>query len=100
MVFIDAETGAILSNPSPAQRAALREVMQAQRASRRADLHESHIGLRTFAVPGGLGVDLQGRFTSSTVLRLQPDGTFVVECVDDVVDEKRLQAKPAAVAVQ
>ena len=79
-VFLDPETGAILSQPRPEQLRAL-EALERQRLASPAAAEETR-PVRLFAIPGGIGADLGGRFLSSMVVRVRPDGSFETLCVD------------------
>ncbi len=78
-VFVDPATGAIIAQPTAEQVARLLGVVDPANWLR----DRSDQGLRTFAVPGGIGVALEGRFTTSTVLRVSPDGTLELQCLDE-----------------
>jgi hypothetical protein len=81
-VFVDPETGALTSRPRPEQVRAL-EALERERVAREARSGERERPARLFAIRGGgVGADVTGRFVSSTVLRLRPDGSFETVCVD------------------
>lgn len=78
--FLDPITGEITSSPSPEQIEALLRLSR----SRRSALSRSGAGLRVFPLDGGgIGIDLEERFQSATVIRLAPDGTQTLDCVTD-----------------
>ena len=79
--YIDPETGDLTSTPSAEQVEALSRTVSKRLEQ---SLSRSDEGLEPFALPlGGRGVFLEGRFQSTLVVRVAPDGGFELFCVDD-----------------
>ena len=80
-VYIDPQTGAILSEPAP-RSAPLRITPQERNAA-----STSHLGLtqEPASVPGGgVKLDLQGRFQSPMVVTIDANGTAKVRHLDEL----------------
>lgn len=95
-LYLDPETGEITTRPTPEQELRLSEALQRALSREFEDL--TPFSLRG----GGTGVHLDGRFQSATVLRVRPDGTYSITCVEDPEQAVRLlgshhpQAAPSA----
>lgn len=86
MVFIDPATGKRTSRPTPEQRAE----MQARIANA---LSQSDAGTYDEVLPNGAVLrDLQGRFQSAVVVRVNEDGKREVTCVDAAEKVRQVQA--------
>ncbi len=75
-VYVDPETGELTSTPSPQQKRAVAEGLEAP-------LARSSEGLEIFELTrGGRGVNLQNRFQSALRVRVGEDGKMEMHCVD------------------
>ena len=96
VAYIDPETGRTTSTPTEAQRAA----MQAALAEL---LNYSDEGLVEVVMPdGSVVMDLQGRFQSTLIVQVAPDGTQhfkQVGAVPDTIDAPPVSPAPAPQAV-
>ena len=62
--------------------------------------NRSSAGLRQFRLPkGGFGVNLQGRFRSSSIALKGPDGAIAVRCTPNTYAERGLFASGGAVVL-
>ncbi len=89
VVVVNPVTGDLVLNPTPEQIGAVRSAPRAQRLSRSTE------GLVPFALSGGgRGVYLDGRFQSSLVLEVGPDGAMSLRCVHESPDSVQLGDTP------
>jgi hypothetical protein len=79
-IFLDPETGLVTDQPS-------REQIDALRAQIGSLVNESTEGLVPRYYPDGtIGLDLQGRFTSVSILTLTPSGESELTCAESAAD--------------
>ena len=91
VVVVNPATGELILNPVPQQIAAVRSLDRMDRLSRSSE------GLAPFALAGGgRGVFLEGRFQSSLVLDVGPDGQLAVRCVHVAPEEVNLDEPTAS----
>lgn len=85
-VFVDPVTGELVANPTRAQIRELTRTLAKHRFEQGIDpgANWSPEGLARFELPaGGTGVNLGGRFLTSTVVHRGPDGELHFECTHD-----------------
>lgn len=95
--YIDPVTGELVAHPSPAQERDLARAIAEHRLQQGIDYGTDWDteGLFPFVLPdGGTGVDLRGRFLTSTVVRVGPGGELHFDCTHD--PEGALTAPPGA----
>ncbi|HOC44827.1 MAG TPA: hypothetical protein PKJ99_17575 [Thermoanaerobaculales bacterium] len=92
VVYIDPETGKVTSTPTDAQRAAMQSALAEL-------LNYSDEGLVEVVMPdGSVVMDLQGRFQSTLIVQVAPDGTrhfTQVGAAPDTIDALPAQPAPA-----
>lgn len=85
-VFLDPVTGELVANPTRAQIRELTRTLAKHRFEQGIDpgANWNPEGLARFELPvGGTGVNLGGRFLTSTVVHVGPDGELHFECTHD-----------------
>jgi len=96
IIYIDPETGRPTSTPTEAQRAAMQSALAEL-------LNYSDEGLVEVVMPdGSVVMDLQGRFQSTLIVQVAPDGTQhfkQVGAVPDTIDAPPVSPAPAPQAV-
>jgi len=96
IIYIDPETGRPTSTPTEAQRAAMQSALTEL-------LNYSDEGLVEVVMPdGSVVMDLQGRFQSTLIVQVAPDGTQhfkQVGAVPDTIDAPPVSPAPAPQAV-
>lgn len=100
MAFIDEETGRVTSTPTEEQRATMKALVADMLSQSDEGLYDEYLA------NGAVLRNLQGRFQSATVVRIDADGAQHVECTtttvnpDEHIAERPATTEPAAGSVK